>query len=175
MITPQLVFFIVGIVALVAAVGLLIAAGVYFVRQDIRGVMDDLSGKTRQGGADAGRGARRRRSAPARPAAVAPHNVGVVARESAAAMARPSEDEVDTVLDTKLRKVPQGGQIISDGRDINDDMPTLVTSAEGYHQANMPEMSREDGIPTEVGESTSGFVVTKSLVAIHANEVITAG
>lgn len=48
--TIQTVFFIFGIILIVAAVGLGIAAAVYFQRMDIRSVQADLSGKARQAG-----------------------------------------------------------------------------------------------------------------------------
>lgn len=194
MITPQLVFMILGIVLLVAAVVLLVVALVYYVRNDIRGVQDDLAGRARRGGGTARnhRTTARERSTvrSTRP------DVGqksVMDVEAAGDIASPPlEDDLDTELDTKLRAVPQQmGGVNSDAYDINDDIPTLVTSVGDYHQTNMADKSlneadmpttvdeNEDEVPTMVERASTGdapvFVVTKSIVAVHSKEIIAVG
>ena len=184
MITPQLVFFVAGIVLLVVAVVLAIVAAVYFFRQNIRGVMDDLSGRTRQqhAGTDSrrsGRSKRHRDGVRAQGPDVVPDQA---APKAPAFVSQPAEDELDTVLDTKLRKVPQRYAAVSpDGGDANDDIPTVVTSlGQGPDDADVPTtVESDDDIPTQVeaapGDATGVFRVTRSIVAIHTNEVITAG
>lgn len=46
--TSQAIFFYIGILMIVAFIAFVVWAFVYFMRQDIRGVLDDLSGKTKQ-------------------------------------------------------------------------------------------------------------------------------
>lgn len=192
-ITPQLVFRVLGIAFLVIGAILVAVTVSYFFRQDIRGVMDDLAGRKRRGETS---GSRRR---PGRPAAQrrgggasqTPRVDEEVVREAPGAVVQPSEDELDTVLDTKLRKVPQRMPgVNSDGRDVNDDTPTLVTALGDYHRSNVAESKltdddastvvngNEQDTPTEVehrAAAPSSFTITRSIVAIHANEVITAG
>ena len=196
-ITPQLVFIVLGIVALVVAAVLLIMAITYYVRNDIRGVQNDLSGKTRQGQAASASNRSRRRHDTRRPsqadapsfAAVDPDDEQV--RNVAGGVVQPAEDELDTILDTKLRKVTGAVSISSDTYDVNDDIPTLVTSAGDYHNFSVPERNvndedaptmvegEEEELPTEVEAAAADgrpeFVVTRSVLAIHANEVITVG
>ena len=194
MITPQLVFMILGIVLLVAAAVLLVVALVYYVRNDIRGVQDDLAGRARHG-----RGARSRtNSAPrrsnARPANVVPGQMNLGRGNDAAygGSVQPAEDELDTELDTKLRRVPQGMTgVNSDAYDVNDDIQTLVTSAGDYHRIDMTDKSlneadmpttvdkNEDEVSTVVEQASTGdapvFVVTKSILAVHSKEIIAVG
>lgn len=191
-ITPQSVFLVLGIVGIVVAVVLLVIAIVYYVRNDIRAVQDDLSGKARQGrvSSTASRG-RRRRDRQAPQAAV--QSDGAIPLddtrevERAGRPMRPSEDEIDTVLDTKLHKVAEGNIVNSDQKDINDDMNTVTATSSGYHEGditertmgNCAELSKnkdgEDDLPTEVEGDRPEFVVTRSMLAINSAEVITAG
>lgn len=46
--TPQAIFFYIGIAAFIIFVALGVWAAVYYVRNDIRGVLDDLSGKAKR-------------------------------------------------------------------------------------------------------------------------------
>ena len=194
MITPQLVFMILGIVLLVAACVLLVVALVYYVRNDIRGVQDDLAGRARRGGG----AARNRRTTGRERSAVRRTRPDVGQRplmdvEAASGIASPSvEDNLDTELDTKLRAVPQRMRgVNSDAYDVNDDIPTLVTSVGDYHQTNMADKSlneadmptavdeNEDEVLTIVEQASTGdapvFVVTKSIVAVHSKEIIAVG
>lgn len=190
MITPQLVFMVAGIVLLVTSFVLLVVALVYYVRNDIRGVRDDLAGRTRRGeGATRDRRAatRRRSNAGVARTSVGRRAAGVP--DDLVADAQPEEDQVETVIDTKLHGAPQNAAgISSDAYDVNDDIPTLVTSVGDYHQTNMSDKSLNDAdVPTLVEEGGEGvaarragddapsFVVTKSILAIHSNEIITVG
>ncbi len=197
MITPQLVFMVAGIVLLVAAAVLLIISLVYYVSNDIRGVQDDLAGRTRRGGGSArDRGSASRRRANTRSVSSVSNQStpapDMEANVDVGAVVQPAEDEVDTVLDTKLRKVSQDAAgVNSDVIDINDDIPTLVTSVGDYHRNDMPENylndadvptvvdGSEDEMPTRVERTNATdvphFVVTKSILAIHSNEIITVG
>lgn len=195
MITPQLVFMIIGIAAIVAGVVLVAVAFMYYFKNDIRGVKDDLSGKARQNDA---RGRRRQsrgqhRNVQARSADTGTStSPGVQVRDVPGAIVQPLEDDLDTVLDTKLRKVPSGyAGVSSDGYDVNDDTPTLVTSVGDYHLNDLPERNLneadmptavdngEEELPTQVNRTVQGsalsFVVTKSILAIHTDEIITTG
>ena len=196
-ITPQLVFMVLGIVALVVAAVLLVMAIAYYVRNDIRGVQDDLSGKTRQGQATSATNRSRRRRDTYHPAQVDTPSFAAVdpddeqVRNVAGGVVQPAEDDLDTVLDTKLRKIANAGAVSSDTYDVNDDIPTLVTSAGDYHNSSVPERNvndedaptmvegEEGELPTEVeaaaADGRPSFVVTRSILAIHANEVITVG
>ena len=196
-ITPQLIFFIAGIAALVVAAILFVIAMTYYTRQDIRGVKNDLAGKARQGqrsnAVTRGRTSRRVGA----PSNVRPSvNQGAPAnamQQTPVAAAQNFEDDTDTVLDTKLRRVPQNiANVNSYSRDVNDDIPTVVTSVGDYHRqgvkqnqtqndADVPTLveENEEELPTQVEKTAaaeaSSFVVTKSILAIHSNEIITAG
>lgn len=193
MITPQLVFMILGIVLLLAAVVLLVVALVYYVRNDIRGVQDDLAGRARR---DRGARARTtaRRSTNVRRSNLVPGQVTPGGGNDAThgGAAQPAEDELDTELDTKLRRVPQGMTgVNSDAYDVNDDIQTLVTSAGDYHRIDMTDKSlneadmpttvdkNEDEVSTVVEQASTGdapvFVVTKSILAVHSKEIIAVG
>lgn len=195
--TLQLALLVASIAAFAVAVLLLVWAAHTYVSQDIRGVMNDLSGKSRQGNRASGSARRRRQG-------VQRHTLhGGVSVDSAAGLVDAavqgvahapgpvSEDDLDTVLDTKLRKLPQEYvQVSSDMHDVNDDMPTLVTSIPDYHQndaadANVGDADDptyvgqdSDDVPTEVEGTTSSdahpFVITQSILAIHSSEIITA-
>lgn len=203
MVTPQFVFMVMGITSFVVAAILLVVSVFYFVRNDVRGVMDDLSGKTRQVGASQGPRPRRRASWARQtgresmaPQAGIPFSVqqstamGQAGRQTP--VSQSVEDDLDTVLDTKLRRVAANyGGVSSDIQDVNDGIPTLVTSVGEYHRNNMSEMnlgdadsptmveSAEDGMPTQMESRSaaydSRFVVTKSILAIHSKEVIAVG
>ncbi|MBR3157752.1 MAG: hypothetical protein IKF14_01490 [Atopobiaceae bacterium] len=192
MITPQFVFMVMGIVLLVAAVILLIVSIVYYVRNDIRDVQYDLAGRTRRGGGSArDRGTAVRGRSVARGSRPSSSEMPRGAEMNAAAdvVVQQGEDEVETVLDTKLRAVPQNNSDVnSDAYDINDDIPTLVTSVDHYDEGAVSEQKlNESDLPTlvdeseddvrtqieQVGEANASFVVTKSILAINSKEIIT--
>lgn len=193
MITPQLVFMVAGIVSLVTSVILLIVSIAYFMRNDIRGVMDDLSGKTRTSGtatharSESGRAKRQKRKGHTSIQDQVSQDASV--RETQGDGFQSLEDDLDTVLDTKLRKVTPG--ISSDTHNINDDTPTVVTSIGEYHQEDSHEMKLKNQNGSDVLDGTEGalptqvesepvaygnqFVVTKSILAIHSQEIIAVG
>ena len=194
-ITPQLIFFIAGIAALVVAAILFVIAMTYYSRQDIRGVKNDLAGKARQG--QRGASTVRRTTRSTRASRNTQRSVVDDARrgnvyEPTGGMSQQPEDDMDTILDTRLRQVPQGmGGVSSYNQSINDDIPTVVTFLGDYHNgevskqsendANAPTLveENEEDLPTQVDQANavdaSSFVVTKSILAIHSNEIITAG
>ena len=182
----QTILFFAGIAFIVLAVVLAIVAIAYYVKQDIRGVMDDLSGKARQrggmsqGSASRRSSARRRKRTPAK--AEGTMLAGAEVREAQVKTSDSKEDELETVLDTKLRKVSR----VSTGSNANkneaaDEVPTLVTSTDGYYKNGKPEsrIQMGDEAPTQVeralGRASSTFVVTRSIISINSGEVITAG
>ncbi len=195
MITPQFVFMIAGIVLLVVAAVLLIISLVYYVSNDIRGVQDDLAGRKRRGrGSARSRGAVSRERANTRGVRSASNLKAADRKENidVSAVVQLAEDEVDTVVDTKLRKVSRDMVgVNSDAYDINDDIPTVVPSKGYYHRNNMPENylndidvptvvdGSEDEVPTQVERTNATnvphFVVTKSILVIHSSEIISVG
>lgn len=195
MITPQMFFLVAGIVLCVASGALAVAAVVYYIRNDIRGVRADLAGETR-GTGQAGRRsatpkASNARRTPRKRAQRANDSDEEILHNAPEFMSQPMEDDLDTVLDTKLRRIDAGGPEFSYGsKDVNDDIPTLVTSMGVYHRSGASEANMndedaptivdgsEEDAPTAVEETSAdaepSFVVIKSILAINSSEIITA-
>lgn len=181
MFTPQNVLLIVGIVSIVVAVVMAILAAVYYTRNDIKSVMDDLSGRTRRN-AGVGETTRRRRQR-TRGNISSQRNAtdDAVVQMAVGAVTAPSEDDLETLLDSKLQPgVQETYEVNNDSYDVNDDMPTVAMTVSEYHQNNVTQTSMEDAdSPTVLDgvetEGASVFVVTRSIIAIHSNEIIAAG
>ena len=172
--SPQLILRIAGIAALVIAALFAVLAVHYYLTQDIRGVMDDLSGKARARGVA---GTRRRASerstaGPSRQgraaAAVAPVRQGEV--QAAPAVAAPADpvpapmpafalaDEAGPSTMLVAAGRTEGVVSAPPAHDVEDDLETMVA----------PE-----GKEPPVGTSpSSGFHLTKSIVMIHSQEII---
>lgn len=174
--SPQRIFFILGIVLFVVAALLAVVAAYVFVSQDIRSVMDDLSGRTRGKNIEKlrDRGSRRSRGNVAKGEAVA-----VV--QSMAEIAEPSAGAPQSVPtdSNSAASMPEINYDIDDG---NDDIPTVVTSMDQYHLKGYAFNgesgdSRQDdsvGVADSAGDNTP-FRVTKRIVLVHSDGVITAG
>lgn len=193
MITPQSIFMILGVVAFALSALMLAIALVYYFRNDIRGVKDDLSGKARRVGQTEQR--YRPRGGTLGRSASGQSRAGIVQEQEAldgpAAGSQPAEDDLETVLDTQLRAVPQEFRAVSsDGHGVNDDIPTLVTSMDDYHRIGVSEDDLNDaemptvvedcheelssGTRSAVDQGSPSFVVTKGILALHSSEIIVA-
>lgn len=183
----QDIVFYLGIAAFVVAGVFLALAAHTFFAQDIRGVMADLSGQARVGARTGstqatgrGRGSTRsRRPSRRRYEGLASQEVPQEAPpgQGVGVPNTTSEDGIDTILDTALREAHRNAMGISnDSRYINDDMPTLVTSIAEYPQQVGMQTGDSTEAPTAVegaGSTSSGsFRISRSIVAISSNEVI---
>lgn len=178
-VTPQLILRVAGIAALVIAALFAALAVHYYLTQNIKAVMDDLSGKARARGVagtkrrsveDAGRGGKKRASRDA------------VARQGVV-------EEAPAVADAE-----QAGQPIFAAQVDDEDDAGTVLVAPTYAGAAM-SLSSEDDVATVVAPedtqtgrvreggavdsdaavpSSALFRMTRSLVMIHSQEVIAA-
>lgn len=173
--TPQLILRVVGIAALVIAVLFAVLAVHYYLTQNIKSVMDDLSGKARARGVagtkrraveEAGKGGKRHM----------PHDTaareGVVEEASAAPEAASvfaaqidDEDDVGTVLVAPTFAGAASAAL------SEDDAGTAMTSED----AQAGRVSEGDAVAGGASELDSAlFRVTRRLVMIHSQEVIAA-
>lgn len=151
--SPQLILKIVGIAALVVSALFALLAVHYYLTQNIRAVMDDLSGKARARGvagtrsrANAERGSGQHRPAPA--PAVKQGQVEPAAPASPAMgdlfSALPEEDDGGTMLVAAASSVPTGAQ---------------------------PQQPAQ---PAPQDVAPASFQLTRRVVLIHSREVIVA-
>ena len=151
---PQFILRIAGIVALVIAALFALLAIQYYLSQNIRAVMDDLSGKkrargvARRGSTDAG-GRRPGASRPSGGEAGAPVRKAQV--ESAVQMPAFADEED---LGTSLSSPMHGAEA---------PLPAVAEQAADVAQASL---TKENSAPA--------FRLTRSVVLIHAQEVIVA-
>lgn len=173
--SAQRAFFILGIALFVAAVVLAIVSAYVFVSKGIRTVMDDLSGKTR--GNDIrnlrGRVTRQRGKAAKGDAASSAGGRFAVGEPS------PEAPQVGPAGEVAAGNVPE---INYDIEDSSDDIPTVVTSLDQYHTGGYAHdggaLGAYDDLETAVEDSgavASTFRVTRRIVLVHSDGVITAG
>ena len=162
MVDLQLVLRIAGIAALVVSVAFVALAVQYYLSRDIRGVMDDLSGKTRARGVASGRGrtasARRtgnvRRPAPeSAPVRVAPDAVQTGEQPAGSTFAAAASESDSAPKAETFAPVPAARV-----REEADSGSTVVFGDEG------PASST----------GTSSFRVTRSIVLVDCDRIITA-
>lgn len=184
--TPQLILRIAGIAFLVVSGLFGILAVHYYLSQNIRAVMDDLSGKTRAQGVA---GARRRASAE--------RGRGVSRRPSRAASMTPGQGEAEQAVDESAFET--GGALSAmPPFDAEDDMGTVLVSVSSV-TPDSATMRDEDGAATMLetdaafgtsatpasatndtdglgidGTGVAAFRVTRRVVMIHATEIIAA-
>lgn len=163
MVDLQLVLRIAGIAALVVSVAFVALAVQYYLSRDIRGVMDDLSGKTRARGVASGRG----RTASARRTG----NVRRPAPESAPVRVAP--DAVQTGEEP-------AGQTFAAAVAEADSAP----KAEAFAPASAARVREgaDSGSTVVFGDeapaapaTASNFRITRSIVLVDCDRIITEG
>lgn len=163
--TPQVILRIAGIVALVVSVLFAVLAVHYYLTQNIRAVMDDLSGKARARGMA---GTRARSMGEAR---------GTRRGEQAAAR-RPGARKAEVT--DEAPSVPAFAADVPDDDDLGTKLvPATVgpaapggTEAEATYEtaADAGSTGDEDRAPETHGAGL--FCVTRRIVMIHAQEII---
>lgn len=137
-ITPQAVFMYLGIAAILVAAVMLGLAAYTFFHEDIRGVMDDLSGRRRANAVGRGRAGRRARTAARRPhVAQRPAPEGAAAsvgpgRQQAASAGEPVQaagigQGVPAASDTMRHAMPAQPDTMAASRPMGDDEDTAET------------------------------------------------
>ena len=186
--TPQQIVFYIGIAAFAIAAGLAIWSVFTFFSLDIPDVMADLSGRRRAlGVGSTGRhgyllagSARSRRASD-----------GAQDESSASAWDAQFEDaegNIETVVDTKLVPVSSRKEVVSsDTPKVVDDNRGAEVEPRSYHRNDAERDYLDDetemevevytDLPTEVESSPFGdsFRITRSIVFVHSDEVISAG
>ncbi len=167
--SPQFILRIAGIALLVIALLFVLLAIHYFVTNDIRGVMDDLSGKARAKGVASTR---------ARAATEARRNTQARTR-SDAKVTSPAvkkgavvEAEASPPVEPEVIE-PQFAVAIDD----EDEMGTVVVDVDfGAPRPSTPqgETGNTSAPDEEVGAGTVAFRVTRSIILCDSNQIITA-
>lgn len=172
----QQIFFFAGIAAFVLAVVFAAIAGYVFVTKDIRSVMDDLSGRSRERNILGLRG-----GANVRPKGGARHSEAVQHNSSADGSDSVSGGiQANQVPQSSAAPIPVVNFDIDDG---SDDIPTVVTSFDQYHSVSYAEneggdIAADGDLATVVDAqavASPSFKVTKRIVLVHSEGVITAG
>lgn len=172
----QQLFFFAGIAAFVLAGVFAAIAGYVFVTKDIRSVMDDLSGRSRERNILSLRGgANVRPKGGARLSEVAQPNSNAVGSYSVS-----GGMQADQMPQSSATPMPVVNFDIDDG---SDDIPTVVTSFDQYHSESYAkneggDIAADDDLATVVdgrAVASPSFKVTKRIVLVHSEGVITAG
>lgn len=187
--TAQQIVFYIGIAAFVVAAALAAWSVYTFFALDVRGVMDDLSGRRRVVG-QSGAGARRGRSGGAarRSNAVNAETAQAGQVQFSEVRAVDDEDNVETVVDAALRPVSVPSAAINSDKTTASAYKSAAQGMGGtYHQNDAASSAHELDAPTmvdggdEVPTSVEGamalpvFRVSRRIVLIHSDEVISAG
>ncbi len=187
MMSPQFILRIAGYVALGVSVLLAFLSVQYFFSHDIKGVMDDLSGKSRARGGTVRTGLGSRPSGHSRRAPSGSKKKNA----SSAPMPMPTtgsaapdfstgvQDDVDTVLDTALRSV---NNYVDDGKSYKkeaiDEIGTTLEAGVAYPKKDGRTMSATLEAPTLVeadfASEAGAFRMVRRVVLIHSREVIAA-
>ena len=179
----QLILRIAGIAALVFSALFAMLAVHYYLSQDIKGVMDDLSGKARARGVA---GARKRAHEASRPAAARSGRVATATPverdeiEEAPRMATDSpvpsapmpmldEDDVDTVL---VAATVRAGESTAGGAVVPSEAGEVAAPAYVRQKSQTTDASVLAG--EAAGAAPAIFRLTRSIVMIHSQEVIAA-
>lgn len=185
-VTVQLILRIAGIAFLVVSGLFFILAVHYYLSQNIRAVMDDLSGKTRaqgvagarrRAGAERGKGVSRR---PSRAASMVPEQgeAELPADESVpgTADALPAmppfdeEDDMGTVL-VAVASVPAGFAAPQG----EDGMATMLETDAAFATSAASASAAHDNEALGIdGPGAASFRITRRIVMIHATEIIAA-
>lgn len=161
---PQFILRVVGIAALVVAVLFALLAVHYYLTQNIRAVMDDLSGKTRARGVA---GARTRVSSDSRRSET---------HRSSRQNVAPAAGSVDSASPTaqpRRAEVTPAPQPMPMAFEDEDDTGTVLVGAVHSGASAAGDTSQK---PSPAPETVPGdkplFRITRSIVLIHSQEVI---
>lgn len=179
---PHLLLQIVGFVAFFLSLVLAVVAGVYYIRNDVHAVKNNLLGRVQMiESVESGKRSVKRASDLL--------STGSALDQTRIESRASEEDELETVLSADARRTSSGDtSLISyDESDINDEMPTLVNSKGDYHQTSNAKAvtdygnsviveTSEDGLPTEVSHANTDeeplFQVTTSIHFVPSEEII---
>lgn len=179
--SPQLILRIAGIAFLVIAALFALLAVHYYLTQNIRAVMDDLSGKARAIGVA---GVRRRASEPGKSAtrpgrkatAVTSVHQGEVAEapmgngnSPAASPSMPAFDDEDSMSTALVAATVFSGERMNSGTMVfGEAAGAVVPAASQIKEASETPVQVQKG----AGVSPALFCLTRSVIMIHSQEVI---
>jgi len=188
-VTPQQVVFYIGISAFVVAAAMAAWSAYTVLALGVRGVMDDLSGRRRVVG-QSSVGSRRKRAGGAarRSNAAAAEVIEMGQGQFSEVRAVDDEDNVETLVDAALRPVAVSSTEVNSDKTKASAYKSAAQGMRGtYHQNGVSNVAHEVDAPTtvdggdEVPTSVEGaaplpaFRVSRRIVLIHSDEVISAG